>query len=86
MGKRTMEAAKIVVKEYFEFMMKMRNDTFLQEHGGLKNGFRERATKTKVREIGNLSVSKVREAYSKLEYSNFTASPSEWIHSVQKVV
>jgi len=51
MDKRIMEVARNAVKEYLENLMKTERDVFIDEHGGIKNGYYERAMKTKLFEI-----------------------------------
>jgi len=51
MDKRIMEVARNAVKEYPENLMKTERDVFLEEKGGLKNGYYGRAMKTKLFEI-----------------------------------
>ncbi len=45
--KSIMEVARSAVKEYLESLMNTEMDVFLDEHGGLRNGFYERTIKTK---------------------------------------
>jgi len=49
------------VKEYLENLMKTERDVFIDEHGGIKNGYYERAMKTKFGEIEDLNVPRDRE-------------------------
>ena len=59
--KRIVEVARSAVKEYLERLMNTERDVFIEEHGGLRNGFHERKVKTKFREIEDLSVPRDRE-------------------------
>jgi len=61
MDKRIMEVARNAVKEYLENLMKTERDVFLEEKGGLKNGYYERTMKTKFGEIEDLNVPRDRE-------------------------
>ena len=61
MDKRIMEVARNAVKEYLENLMNTERDVFLEEKGGLKNGYYERAMKTKFGEIEDLNVPRDRE-------------------------
>jgi len=54
--KRIMEVARNAVKENLENLMKTERDVFLEENGGLKNGYYERAMKTKFGEIEDMNV------------------------------
>jgi len=51
MDKRIMEVARNAVKEYLENLMNTERDVFIDEHGGIKNGYYGRAMKTKLFEI-----------------------------------
>ena len=51
MDKRIMEVARNAVKEYYGNLMNTERDVFIEEKGGLKNGYYERAMKTKLFEI-----------------------------------
>jgi hypothetical protein len=42
MDKKIMEVARSAVKEYLERLMTTERDVYLDEHGGLRNGFYER--------------------------------------------
>ena len=59
--KRIVEVARSAVKEYLERLMNTERYVFIEEHGGLRNGFYERKVKTKFREIEDLSVPRDRE-------------------------
>ena len=59
--KRIVEVAKIAVKEYLENLMSTERDVFIDEHGGLRNGFYERKVKTRFWEIDDLTVPRDRE-------------------------
>jgi transposase-like protein len=59
--KRIAEVARSAVKEYLESLMNTERDVFIDEHGGLRNGFYERKVKTKFGEIDDLSVPRDRE-------------------------
>jgi transposase-like protein len=59
--KRIVEVARSAVKEYLESLMNTERDVFIEEHGGLRNGFYERKVKTKFGEIEDLSVLRDRE-------------------------
>ena len=61
MDKRIMEVARNAVKEYLENLMNTERDVFLEEKGGLRNGYYERAMKTKFGEIEDLNVPSDRE-------------------------
>jgi len=61
MDKKIMEVARSAVKEYLERLMTTERDVFLDEHGGLRNGFYERTMKTKFGEIDDLTVPRDRE-------------------------
>ena len=61
MDKKIMEVARSAVKEYLEGLMTTERDVFLEEHGGLRNGFYERTMKTKFGEIDDLTVPRDRE-------------------------
>ena len=61
MDKRIMEVARNAVKEYLENLMKTERDVFIDEHGGIKNGYYERTMKTKFGEIEDLNVPRDRE-------------------------
>ena len=56
-----MEVARNAVKEYLENLMKTERDVFIDEHGGIKNGYYERTMKTKFGEIEDLNVPRDRE-------------------------
>jgi len=56
MDKRIMEVARNAAKEYLENLMKTERDVFIDEHGGIKNGYYGRAMKTKFGEIDGLNV------------------------------
>ncbi len=49
--KNLMEVVRKTVKEYLESLMGTERDVFIEEHGCLKNGFRERLIKTKYGEM-----------------------------------
>ena len=51
MDKGIMEVARNAVKEYYGNLMNTDRDVFIEEKGGLKNGYYERAMKTKLFEI-----------------------------------
>ncbi len=55
-----MEFVRRAVKEYLEALMRTERDVFIEEHGGMKNGFYERSIKAKYGEIENLSVPRER--------------------------
>ena len=59
--KRIVEVARSAVKEYLESLMNTERDVFIDEHGGLRNGFYERKVKTKFGEIDDLSIPRDRE-------------------------
>ena len=59
--KRIVEVARSAVKEYLESLMNTERCVFIEEHGGLRNGFYERKVKTKFGEIEDLSVPRDRE-------------------------
>ena len=59
--KRIVKVARSAVKEYLESLMSKERDVFIEEHGGLRNGFYERKVKTKFGEIEDLSVPRDRE-------------------------
>ena len=59
--KRIVEVARSAVKEYLVGLMNTERDVFIEEHGGLRNGFYERKVKTKFGEIDDLSVPRDRE-------------------------
>ena len=65
MDKRTIEVARNAVKEYLENLMKTERDVFIDEHGGMKNGYYGRAMKTKFGEIEDLNVPRDREGKSR---------------------
>ncbi|MGC8618521.1 MAG: hypothetical protein ACP5UZ_07305 [Thermoplasmata archaeon] len=52
--KNLMEVVRKTVKEYLESLMRTERDVFIEEHGGLKNGFYERSMKMKYVEIEDL--------------------------------
>ncbi|MGC9193795.1 MAG: transposase [Thermoplasmata archaeon] len=59
--KNIMEVVRRTVKEYLETLMNTERDVFIDEHGGIKNGYYERTIKTKYGEIEDLSVPRDRE-------------------------
>ena len=74
MDKRTIEVARNAVKEYLENLMKTERDVFIDEHGGMKNGYYGRAMKTKFGEIEDLNVPRDREGKSRTGIFNPYAS------------
>ena len=59
--KRIVEVARSAVKEYLESLMNTERDVFIDENGGLRNGFYERKVKTRFGEIDDLTVPRDRD-------------------------
>ncbi len=61
MDKVISEVARKAVKEYLENLMNIEREVFLDENGGMKNGFYKRSMKTRIGEIEDLNVPRDRE-------------------------
>ncbi len=61
MDKVISEVARRAVKEYLENLMNIEREVFLDENGGMKNGFYKRSMKTRIGEIEDLNVPRDRE-------------------------
>ncbi len=61
MDKVISEVARRAIKEYLENLMNTEREVFLDENGGMKNGFYKRSMKTRIGEIEDLNVPRDRE-------------------------